>query len=179
MEIELVQGDICKEKADVIVNAAGTNLYMGGGVAGALKRAGGEEIEREALKKAPAKLGEVIVTGAGKLNAKYVFHAAAQPHYGNYKATEESVRDALRKALRKAEAFGCESIAIPAIGCGIAGLEVEKGARVILEELKNFKGKYLWFARVVLFSVGDYSVFERELKELGNDGPWEYEEKIA
>lgn len=164
MKIKLVKGDLAKEKADVLVNAAGTNLFMGGGVAGALKRAGGEEIEEEALQSAPAKLGEVIVTGAGKLNAKYVFHAAAQPHYENYKATEESVRESVRNVLLKAEELGCESVALPAIGCGIAGLEVEKGAKGILEELRKFEGEKVKVVKVVLFSEEDFEVFEKELK---------------
>lgn len=164
MKIELLKGDLSKTRADVLVNAAGTTLGMGGGVAGALKRAGGKEIEIEALKHAPAKLSEVIVTGAGKLKAKYVFHAAAQPHYGNFRATEESVRKATRDSLEKAEELGCKSIAFPALGCGIAGLEIEKGARAILGAIREFEGKAknLKLVKLVLLSQKDFEAFERE-----------------
>lgn len=164
MRIELIQGDIAEQKADAIVNAAGTSLLMGGGVAGALKKAGGKEIEKEALKFAPAKLSEVVVTRAGKLKAKYVFHAAAQPHYGDFKATEQSVRDAVKNVLKKAEELKCKSIALPAIGCGIADLEIEKGAKAILRELKKFKGKNVESVKVVLFSEDEFKIFEKEFK---------------
>lgn len=164
MKIELIQGDIAEQKVDIIVNAAGTSLLMGGGVAGALKKTGGKEIEKEALQSAPAKLSEVVVTSAGKLKAKYVFHAAAQPHYGNFKATEQSVRDAVKNVLKKAEELKCKSIALPAIGCGIAGLEIEKGAKAILRELKKFKGKNVESVKVVLFSEDEFKIFEKEFK---------------
>lgn len=164
MKIELLKGDLSKVEADVLVNAAGTSLRMGGGVAGALKREGGTEIEGEALEHAPSELGGVVVTKAGKLNAKYVFHAAAQPHYGPFKATEGSVRNATRNALEKAEELGCKSIAFPALGCGIAGLEIERGARTILREIREFEGRAgsIEVVKLVLFSGEDFNVFERE-----------------
>ncbi|MEM0360184.1 MAG: macro domain-containing protein [Candidatus Diapherotrites archaeon] len=165
MKIELLKGNIAEIEADAVVNAAGTSLSMGGGVAGALKRKGGKEIETEALKSAPAKLGEVVVTKAGKLKAKYVFHAAAQPHHGSFKATTQSVRIATRNALKKAEELGCKSIAIPAIGCGIAGLEIEKGAKAILTEIRLFeeKAKSIEKLKIVLFSEKDLLAFKKEL----------------
>ena len=164
MKIELLKGDLSKVEADVLVNAAGTSLRMGGGVAGALKREGGTEIEREALEHAPSELGGVVVTKAGKLNAGYVFHAAAQPHYGSFKATGGSVRNATRNALEKAEELGCKSIAFPALGCGIAGLGIESGARAILREIRGFEGRAgsIEVVKLVLFSGEDFNVFERE-----------------
>lgn len=162
--MELIKGDLSKVKADALVNAAGTSLKMGGGVAGALKREGGIEIELEALKHAPPELGRVIVTKAGKLNARHVFHAAAQPHYGNFKATIESVKKATLNSLKKAEDLGCKSIAFPALGCGIAGLKTEKGAKAILETIRGFekKAQSIELVKVVLFSEQDFEVFERE-----------------
>ncbi len=169
MDIEIKKGDLSTEKADVLVNAAGTSLEMGGGVAAMLKKRGGIEIEIKALKHAPIPLGSVIATTAGKLNARFVFHAAAQPHYGNFKATMESVKKATTNCLIKAEELKCKSIAFPALGCGIAGLEIEKGAIAILSALKEFaslKPKNLKKAKVVLFSTRDLEVFKEKWSEL-------------
>lgn len=165
IKIELFVGDISRVQADVLVNAAGTSLEMGGGVAGALKMAGGNAIEEEALKHAPAELGSIVVTGAGELKAKYVFHAAAQPHYGSFRATQESVRKAVRNALEKADELKCKSIAFPALGCGIAGLGIEKGAKAILGEIRAFEErvKSIELIKLVLYSYGDLDAFRREL----------------
>ncbi len=165
MKIELLKGNIAEVKADILVNAAGTSLEMGGGVAGALRRAGGKEIEEEALEHAPAELGSVVVTGAGRLRAKFVFHAAAQPHYGNFKATQESVKKAARNALKRAEELNCKSIAFPALGCGIAGLRIEEGARAMLGEIRAFeeRAKSIEAVKLVLYSQKDFEAFRREL----------------
>jgi len=102
MEFNVVQGDIAQQEADGLVNAAGTSLKMGSGVAGALRRAAGEEIDEEAVSKGPVDLGEVAVTDAYELDAEVVVHAAAMPHYGDGRATEDSIRDATRNALEAA-----------------------------------------------------------------------------
>ena len=165
MKVELLKGDISKVQADVLVNAAGTSLEMGGGVAGALKRVGGEEIEEEALKHAPAELGSVVVTGAGKLKAKYVFHAAAQPHYGSFRATPESVRKATRNALERASELKCKSIAFPALGCGIAGLEIARCTKAMIEAIREFEERTtsLEVVKLVLYSHKDFEAFKKEL----------------
>ena len=166
MEIKILKGDITKIRADAIVNAAGTSLVMGGGVAGAIRRAGGQEIQEEALKKAPIKIGEAIETNAGKLNAKYVIHAAAMPHYGTGKASAESIKEATLNSLKLADRLNCETIAIPAIGCGIAGFPIKEGAKVILKEIKGYKSKNLRLAYIVLYSYYDYEIFKGIEKDL-------------
>jgi len=151
MDLEILQGDITRVKADAIVNAADTSLRMGGGVAGAIKRAGGEEIENEAVAKAPIEVGGAVATTAGRLRAKYVIHAAAMSWEGHRMATEESIRDSLRNSLRIADELECKTIEIPAIGCGIAGFPLEEGKEIITDEIRKFIPKNLEKAVLVLY----------------------------
>ncbi|GAF69541.1 unnamed protein product [marine sediment metagenome] len=151
MEAKILHGDITKLQADAIVNAADTSLRMGGGVAGAIKRAGGREIEDEAVSKGPIEVGGAVATTAGKLKAKYVIHAAAMSWETHRTATEESIRNSLRNSLAMADGLKCKSIALPAIGCGIAGFPLEKGKDIILDEIKKFKSKNLQKASLVLY----------------------------
>jgi len=135
MEFEVIQGDIAQQSADVLVNAAGTSLQMGSGVAGALRRAGGEAINEDAVEQGPIDLGEVAVTDAYDLDAEWVIHAAAMPHHGDGRATAESIRAATRNALQRADELGAESLVIPALGCGVAGFDLAEGARIICETI--------------------------------------------
>ena len=151
MEAEILHGDITKLEADAIVNAADTSLRMGGGVAGAIKRAGGQEIEDEAVAKGPIGVGEAVATTAGKLKARYVIHAAAMAWEGHRLATEDSIRNSLRNSLAMADELECKSIALPAIGCGIAGFPLEGGKGIILDEIKKFNPKNLEKAFLVLY----------------------------
>jgi putative nucleotidyltransferase with HDIG domain len=168
MEIEIVKGNIAEEHVCAIVNAASTQLFMGGGVAGVLKKAGGESIEREALKHAPIGLGECIVTHAGTLHARYIIHAAAMPDYGTRKASQTSIWKATLCAIEKADMLGCESISLPAIGCGIAGFPIEKGAYVILSAVMEHRkhNKHLAKVRVVLINENHVQMFKEALEDI-------------
>ena len=135
MEFTVVQGDIATQRADVLVNAAGTSLQMGSGVAGALRRGAGEAINEAATSKGPEELGGVAVTDAYDLDAEYVIHAAAMPHFGDGQATADSIRTATRNALERADELGSRSMVIPALGCGVAGFPLEEGARLICQEV--------------------------------------------
>ncbi|ELZ12763.1 Appr-1-p processing domain-containing protein [Haloterrigena salina JCM 13891] len=148
MEFDVVQGDIAAQSADALVNAAGTSLEMGSGVAGALRRGAGEEINEEATAEGPVDLGEVAVTDAYDLDADHVIHAAAMPHYGDGQATEASIREATRNALETADDLRCRSIVLPALGCGVAGFDFAEGAALIAEEIRNYEPETLeevWF----------------------------------
>ncbi|MCS7119277.1 MAG: macro domain-containing protein [Archaeoglobaceae archaeon] len=135
VEIEVFHGDITKLEVDAIVNAANTHLYMIGGVAGAIKKAGGKEIEEEAIKKGPINIGEAVVTSAGKLKSKFVIHS---PTMGlDFKTDEQKVRLALTAALKKAEELGIKSLALPALGTGVGGLSRDKVAQIMVEEIKK------------------------------------------
>jgi O-acetyl-ADP-ribose deacetylase (regulator of RNase III) len=164
MDFEVVQGDIAQQKADALVNAAGTSLKMGSGVAGALRRGAGSGINEEAVSKGPVDLGEVAVTDAYDLNADIVVHAAAMPHYGDGKATEKSIRDATRNALEAADERGCESLVIPALGCGVAGFDLHEGARLIAEEIDAYEPSSLEDVRFIAYSDDEYETL-REAAE--------------
>ncbi|OVE86270.1 macro domain-containing protein [Natronolimnobius baerhuensis] len=156
MEFDVIQGDIAAQSADALVNAAGTSLEMGSGVAGALRRRAGPEINAAATSKGPVDLGDVAVTDAYDLEAEYVIHAAAMPHYGDGQATEDSIRDATRNALEAADDRGCRSLVIPALGCGVAGFDFETGATIIAEEISDYDPETLEDVRLIAYSNEEY-----------------------
>jgi O-acetyl-ADP-ribose deacetylase (regulator of RNase III) len=156
MEFTVIQGDIAEQEADALVNAAGTSLQMGSGVAGALRRGAGPEINQEAVSKGPVELGEVAVTDAYELDAEVVLHAAAMPHYGDGKATENSIREATRNSLDTADDIGCESLVIPALGCGVAGFDLAEGARAIADEIDAYEPTNLRDVRFIAYSDDEY-----------------------
>ncbi len=156
MKFTVIRGDIAEQRADVLVNAAGTSLRMGSGVAGALRRGADGPINEEAMAKGPVDLGGVAVTDAYDLDAKWVIHAAAMPHYGDGRATEESIRSATRNSLERAEELGAESIVIPALGCGVAGFPLEGGTRTICEAVAAHDADALADARLVAYSTPEF-----------------------
>ncbi len=166
MNVEVIQGDIAKQTADCLVNAAGTTLRMGSGVAGALRRGAGEEINEEAVSKGSVDLGEVAVTDAYDLDAEYVIHAAAMPHYGDGKATEESIRDATRNTLERADELECESLVIPALGCGVAGFDLGEGARVIAQTIDGYEPETLTDVQFIGYSETEYETIDGAVEEV-------------
>lgn len=162
----MIQGDIASESADALVNAAGTSLRMGSGVAGALRRGGGEELNDDAVSKGPIDLGDVAVTDAFDLDAEYVIHAAAMPHYGDGKATAESIRDAARNALEAADERGCGSLVMPALGCGVAGFDLEGGARIIAEVIDGYEPEHLRDVRFIAYSDAEFGTIRRVADEV-------------
>ena len=137
--IELWNGDICELEVDAIVNAANLSLWMSTGVGGAIKRAGGDEIEFAAVRQAPVALGESIVTQAGKLAARAVIHAVSLDRDRRTSAT--IIDAAVRSALARAREIGATSIAFPAMGTGVGGFPLEEAAlvtvRAVRDELPN------------------------------------------
>lgn len=158
MEFTVVQGDISAQEADALVNAAGTSLQMGSGVAGALRRGAAGPINDEAVSKGPIDLGAVAVTDAYELEASYVIHAAAMPHYDDGRATEESIRTATRNALGKAEELNCTSLVLPILGTGAAGFDFETGADLVCAEVAQFEAQSLRDVRVIAYSDAEYQV---------------------
>lgn len=156
MDFEVVQGDIAGESADVLVNAAGTSLTMESGVAGALRRGAGEEINDAAVAQGPIHLGKVAVTDAFDLDADYVIHAAAMPHNGDGQATAVSIADATRNSLEQADELGASSLVIPALGCGVAGFDLSEGARIICEILGSYDPESLSTLRFIAYSEDEY-----------------------
>jgi O-acetyl-ADP-ribose deacetylase (regulator of RNase III) len=163
MEFSVVQGDIAAQQADALVNAAGTSLRMGSGVAGALRRAAGGPINEAAAALGPIDLGEVAVTDAFELDTDAVIHAAAMPHYGDGRATEDGIRAATRNTLAAAEARDSRSLVIPVLGTGAAGFDV---ARDICEELADYEAGPLGDVRVIASSDAEYETLQAVADEI-------------
>jgi FkbM family methyltransferase len=161
-KIRLEQDDISNRSEDIIINSAGTSLRMGSGCAGSLRREAGEKINTEAIKKGPAKLGEAIVTDSYKLNCEKVIHAVSMPHYGDGKSTPQSIRKSVRNALKKADDMEYNSVAIPAVGCGIAGIPITQGAPIILNTIDNTSLKSIEEIVIVTYSDEEYDTIIRE-----------------
>lgn len=163
IKIEVYYGDITQLKLDAVVNAANNRLWMGGGVAGALKRVGGKEIEAEAVTKGPIPIGEAVVTGAGKLKARYIIHAAVMGQELETDATK--IRQATRNSLLRADELGIKSIAFPALGTGVGGFPRDECARIMISEVGNYSAKKTGLDRVVfaLYDEPAYQVFKQEL----------------
>jgi O-acetyl-ADP-ribose deacetylase (regulator of RNase III) len=161
--IVLKEGDITAESVDAIVNAANSALVLGSGVAGAIRERGGPTIQAECDAHGPIAVGEAALTGAGDLEARFVIHAASMPPGGQ--ATEESLRASMRAALALAAEKGCRTLAVPAIGAGVAGVPVQRSAEILLEEARAHLGAEggatsLEEIRFVLFGEQAFRVFE-------------------
>ena len=158
-EIRLFQGDITTLEVEAVVNAANNHLWMGGGVAGAIKRKGGREIEEEAVRQGPIPIGEAVVTGAGRLAARFVIHAAVM---GMDLVTDpEKIATATRNSLRRAEELKLKSIAFPALGTGVGGIPYREAARTMLDVVKEHLAGESVLEQVVfaLFGEEAYGAF--------------------
>mgnify|MGYP002760657610 CR=1 FL=1 len=161
MEFDVIQGNIATEEADALVNAAGTSLRMGSGVAGALRRNANGPINDEATEQGPVDLGEVAVTDAYELPAEYVIHAAAMPHYGDGLATAESVSDATRNALTKADELGCQSLVVPILGTGAARFDFAAGVRLVCEAVWEHDPRTLSDVRVIAYEDAQFETLQQ------------------
>jgi O-acetyl-ADP-ribose deacetylase (regulator of RNase III) len=158
-KIHILQGDLTEQDVDAIVNAANNDLQLGGGVAGAIRRKGGPAIQEECDRIGPILLGEAAITTGGRLAARHVIHAASM-RLGEDTA-EENLRLATRNSLLRAAEKGLRSIALPAVGTGIAGFPIRRCAEVMLEEaVSHLKGRTsLEDVRFVLFDRPAYETF--------------------
>jgi O-acetyl-ADP-ribose deacetylase (regulator of RNase III) len=166
--LALRKGDLTEASVDAIVNAANSDLILGGGVAGAIRKKGGPSIQAECDKLGPIPIGEAAITGAGKLPARYVIHAASMRLGGGTSAA--ALRDSTRNSLRRAVERGLKSIAFPAIGTGIAGFPIERCAAVMLAEIRDhLRGATpLEHVEIVLFDDHALSVFNDALAEMAD-----------
>jgi O-acetyl-ADP-ribose deacetylase (regulator of RNase III) len=150
MNLEVFEGDITELEVDAVANAANNELWMGAGVAGAIKRAGGAEIEQEAVAQAPIALGQAIATGAGNLRAKHVVHAAVMGQ--DLQTSAELISQATRRTLEVADELGAHSLAVPAFGTGVGGFPIERCAELMVTEARAFEPANL--ERVVFAVLG-------------------------
>lgn len=167
-EIDIIQGDITEATVDAIVNAANNQLYMGSGVAGAIKRKGGQQIEDEAVQKGPVQVGMSVLTSAGNLKSKYVIHATVM---GIDLITDAGkIRNATLSALDIADKHDAKSIAFPALGTGVGGFPLVEAARIMFKAIKEYfvnPGSSIEKVTFVLFGYEAYNVFlNRALKDL-------------
>lgn len=161
--IEVLETDITKLEVDAIANAANTQLAHGGGVAGAIVRAGGRSIQEESNRVAPIGLGEAVATGAGELPCRWVIHAATMEPGGPTSA--EIIRRATASTLRKADELGARSLALVAFGTGVGGFPLDEAAAIEVEEVRRHIADDSALERVVFAVRGSDAVeaFERAL----------------
>ncbi|MFQ5457814.1 MAG: macro domain-containing protein [Myxococcota bacterium] len=165
--IELYIGDITDSEADAIVNAANTDLVLGSGVAGAIRRRGGRAIQDACDLLAPIPLGESVRTTGGDLPHAHVIHAAVMDWGGA--ATESAIRDGTRSALRVAAENGVRSIAFPALGTGVGGFALRACAEIMLAEAQRFLEPASGSVERILFHLfGEqpYRIFESVLDSI-------------
>jgi O-acetyl-ADP-ribose deacetylase (regulator of RNase III) len=166
--VECVRGDItAQDDVTAVVNAANAELRSGGGVAGAIHRAAGPQLEREARPLAPIRPGEVVITGGHDLPNRYVIHTLG-PVYGQDRPEAELLASCYRDSLALAEENGIDSIAFPAISTGIFGYPVEEAAevalRTVVEEAERLE--HVRLIRFVLFGEKDFEVHDEVLSEI-------------
>ena len=146
--LEVVDGDIAALEVDAIANAANDHLWMGVGVAGAIKRAGGDEIEREAVSKGPVPVGSAVATGAGRLQARYVIHGAVMGQ--DLRTSAELIERTTRSCIALADELGCDSLALPAFGTGVGGFPLDECARIMVAVARDEEPETL---RRLVFAV--------------------------
>jgi O-acetyl-ADP-ribose deacetylase (regulator of RNase III) len=161
VKLDVVEGDIAALEVDAIANAANNALWMGAGVAGALKRAGGEQIEREAMAQGPIPVGEAIATSGGRLQARWVIHGAVMGQ--DLRTSGELVERTTRSVLDVAEELGAQSLALPAFGTGVGGFPLEDCARVMVRTVREHEPRTLDHVVFAVFGDEARQAFERAL----------------
>jgi O-acetyl-ADP-ribose deacetylase (regulator of RNase III) len=156
--LEVIAGDVTKLEIDAIANAANTQLMHGGGVAGAISRAGGPEVQRESDERAPIGLGEAVATTAGDMPARWVIHAATMELGGP--TSGPIIEQATRSTLAVAEELGCRSVALVAFGTGVGGFPLDEAARLMAGVAREHSGE---LERIVFAVHGDEA--ERAFRE--------------
>jgi O-acetyl-ADP-ribose deacetylase (regulator of RNase III) len=163
--LELVQGDITELATDAIVNAANAQLVLGGGVAGAIRRKGGPEIQAHCDKIGPIRVGQAAITTAGNLKAKHVIHAVG-PRMGEGDE-DEKLKNATLGSLRLADENNLADIAFCAISTGIFGFPIERCAKIMLKNTIDYLNEDTNIKKVVfcLYDKPAYEVFARQLEK--------------
>ncbi len=157
MDVEVIEGDITRLQVDAIANAANTALQLGGGVAGAISRAGGPEVQRESDDKAPIGLGEAVETGAGNLPARWVIHTVG-PTWAKTKDKSALLMACYRNSLAVADELGAATVAFPAISAGVYRWPMDDAARIAVSTVRATRTKVAE-VRFVLFSDTAYAAF--------------------
>ncbi len=163
IELEVVEGDITSLAVDAIANAANDRLWMGAGVAGAIKRAGGEEIEQEAVALGPIEVGDAVATSAGRLHARYVIHGAVMGQ--DLQTNAGLIERTTRRCLEVADDLGLESIALPAFGTGVGGFPLDECARIMVDTVRAYEPGSLRRAVFAVFGADAKRAFDAALSK--------------
>lgn len=151
--LDILEGDITSQNVDAIVNAANDALWMGGGVAGAIKSRGGGIIEREAIALGPIDPGDAVVTTAGRLPARYVIHAAVMGQ--DLRTCDTFIGCATTRALDRARELNLASVAFPALGTGVGAFPLERCAEIMIDAIQAHAGQASSVASIALVLYGE------------------------
>jgi len=167
----ITKGDITNESTDAIVNAANSRLAGGGGVDGAIHRAGGSSIMQECRKIGICPTGQAVITTAGNLGAKYVIHTVGPIYRGGNKGEADLLKSAHLESLKLASKNKIKSLAFPAISTGVYGYPVHEAAQIALKTTIDYLKEHpdIKLVRFILFNQNAYDVFVEELKKIEND----------
>ena len=170
LEVEIIKGDITQANTDAIVNAANNEFWMGSGVAGAIKRAGGQIIEEEAMNKGPVMPGEAVFTCAGKLRLKYVIHAAVMGQ--DLHTNNKLIRQATIASLNTSEKLNLKSVAFPAFGTGVGGFPMQACANIMITTVRAYEplARSLQRVQFCLFDDVAYRLFTEAARKSENQG---------
>ncbi len=167
MKIELIKGDITKIQTDVIVNAANSSLLGGGGVDGAIHRAGGPEIVEECREvrniQGKCNTGEAVVTGAGNLPAKYVIHTVGPFWNGHAEKVSKLLAECYYNSLKLAESLGVKTIAFPNISTGIYRFPKDLAGKIAVDEVRNFRSDIIEKVIFVCFDDENEMIYKKLL----------------
>jgi O-acetyl-ADP-ribose deacetylase (regulator of RNase III) len=166
--LELVEGDITQQDTEAIVNAANEQLRVGGGVDGAINRAGGPKIQEEARKIGYCPTGQAVITTGGNLKARYVIHAVGPIYKDGHHGEPELLASAYRESLKLASAKGITTIAFPSLSTGVYGYPVKEAAKIALKTVKDYLKDHpeIKLVRFVLFGHPTYQTFTEALREV-------------
>lgn len=165
--LELVEGDITQQDTEAIVNAANEQLRVGGGVDGAINRAGGPKIQEEARQIGYCPTGQAVITTGGDLKAKYVIHTVGPIFRDGRHGEPDLLASAYRESLKLASARGLTSLAFPSLSTGVYGYPVADAARVALKTVKDYLAEHpeIKLVRFVLFGKPTYEAYAKALSE--------------
>lgn len=166
--LELVQGDITKQDIEAIANAANSRLAGGGGVDGAIHRAGGPSIMDECRKIGGCPTGHAVLTTGGNLKAKYVIHAVGPIYRSGHSGEADLLKSAYLSCLKIASEKGIKSIAFPSISTGVYGYPIDEASKIALTTCWDYLSEHteIELVRFVLFGNANYLAYEKTLKEI-------------
>lgn len=169
--LELVEGDFTKEATEAIVNAANSGLRGGGGVDGAIHRAGGPQIMEECRKIGRCPTGNAVITSGGLLKARYVIHAVGPVYHGGEKGEPELLASAYQNSLKRASENSIQSISFPSLSTGAYGYPFDEAASVALKTVIEYLklNDEIELVRFVLFGEDAYKIYESALREICSD----------